>query len=731
MTNMKKKNGLLIVDDDTSILMEVVHMFQSEYTIYTAKDGASALKRAEKIMPDLILLDVVMPDMNGFEVLDELKKSAKTRDIPVIFITGLNEDQHESAGLSIGAVDYIRKPFDTTITKHRIRNQIQLVNLRLDLKHAVKNAEMANQAKSAFLANMSHEIRTPMNAILGVTEIMIQNEKLPAEIEDGLEKIYSSCDLLLGIINDILDFSKIEAGKLDIIPALYKIASMINDSVHLNMMRINDKPIEFELQIDEKIPAKLIGDELRIKQVLNNLLSNAFKYTDAGKVTLSVTAETMPDKKSATLILNVRDTGHGMTKEQLSKMFDEYSRFHQKSGKNVEGTGLGLAIAQSLIILMNGEVHVESEPCVGSLFTVRIPQETVDDEVLGKEVATNLQRFRKNYMTLRNREKIARDPMPYGSVLIVDDVETNLYVAEGLMRLYRLQIDTAMSGQEAIDKLKHNTYDVVFMDHMMPGMDGIETTTHLRAMGHTVPIVALTANAVAGQSDIFLQSGFDSFISKPIDIRQLNSVLNKLVRDKQPPEVIEAARRQKYNTDGDAQLHIDPRLMESFIRDAIKTAASLEELAQRQEGWAENSNDLRNFTIMIHGIKSSLHNVGEEEISELAHKLEIAGQERNLDVITTCIPAFLNRLRALIKNLEPTKDENGKDEDTESLRGKLSAIREMCANYNRKGALDLTASIKKGSKETTEVLERITEYVVHSDFDEAEREAAEYAAKMP
>ncbi|MCL2443896.1 MAG: transporter substrate-binding domain-containing protein, partial [Treponema sp.] len=455
-------------------------------------------------------------------------------------------------------------------------------------------AEMASQTKSTFLANMSHEIRTPMNAILGVTEILIQNESLSAEIEEGLDKIYNSCDLLLGIINDILDFSKIEAGKLDIIPKEYKVASMINDSVHLNMMRINSKPIEFELFIEEKIPAKLIGDELRIKQVLNNLLSNAFKYTDSGKVTLSVTSERIPmlsylpdhsmagqvkwsdtDREGITLVLTVKDTGFGMSDEQLSRMFDEYSRFNQVKGFTIEGTGLGLAITKRLINLMNGGMQVESIPEKGSTFIVRLPQGIVDSEVLGKDVVFNLKQFHTNYMTHKKRKQITRDPMPYGNVLIVDDVETNIYVAVGLMQLYKLGIDTAMSGQEAVNKIKDGkTYDVVFMDHMMPEMDGIETTKVLRDMGYTAPIVALTANAVSGQVDIFLQNGFDNFISKPIDIRQLDSVLNILIRDKQPLEVIEAARRQKYETNGnnDKQPQADSILLDSFIRDANKAA---------------------------------------------------------------------------------------------------------------------------------------------------------------
>jgi len=526
-------------------------------------------------------------------------------------------------------------------------------------------AEIASQTKSSFLANMSHEIRTPMNAILGVTEILMQHETMPKDMEEGLGKIYNSCDLLLGIINDILDFSKIEAGKLDIMPNQYKVASMINDSVHLNMMRIESKPIEFELIINENIPAKLIGDELRIKQILNNLLSNAFKYTDKGKITLSVNFENK-NAEEVTLVLSIRDTGYGMTEKQLSEMFNEYSRFHYENNVTVEGTGLGLAITQRLVKLMDGKMKVESEVGKGTEFNVYLPQKIVDDEMLGKDVADNLRQFRMSYMKHKKRRQIARDPMPYGKVLVVDDVETNIYVAVGLMKLYRLKIDTAMSGRQAIEKIKNGEkYDVIFMDHMMPEMDGIEAVKIIRDLNYSQPIVALTANAVAGQSDMFLQNGFDDFISKPIDIRQLNSVLNKLVRDKQPPDVIEAARKIKSESSKKeaGRPKIDSMLIDPFIRDANKTINILNDLYKLENFGSDES--LRKYTIVVHGIKSSLKSIMENELSDTAYKLEIAGKERNIELIKSSAQGFTDSLLALIKKLESERD-NYEADDEES-----------------------------------------------------------------
>jgi len=738
---MNKKNSILIVDDDTSNLLELSSILQPDYKIYAVKNGTSALEKADESLPDLILLDVIMPDMNGFDVLIELKRSEKTKNIPVIFITGLNESERE--GLAIGAVDYIRKPFDSMVVKHRVRLQIHIINLQRDLENAAKAAEesaevakAANESKSSFLANMSHEIRTPMNAIMGITDILLLHESLPDEVTEGLDKIYASSDMLLGIINDILDFSKIEAGKLDIIPAEYRVASLINDSLNLNMMKIGDKPIEFELRIDENVPAKLIGDELRIKQILNNILSNAFKYTNAGKVTLSVFVEKKPEKDEVIIMFDIKDTGQGMTEAQLGVLFEEYSRFNEGANRTIEGTGLGLSITLRLINLMNGTIHVESEPGIGSLFTVHLPQGIVDAEVLGKEVTENLKQFLQSDIEHKKSHKIVREPMPYGRILIVDDVETNLFVAVRLLKPYKLRVETAANGREAIEKIKvGNEYDIIFMDHMMPEMDGIEATKHIRDFGYINSIIALTANAVAGQSDIFLNNGFDAFISKPIDIRQLDSILKKYIREKQPQEVIEAARLQKNGVDAngsvDIQSNVDSLMQESFIRDAKKAVAVLDEL-NKSTLWFENEESLRRYIITIHGIKSGLWNIGETELSDLADKLEIGGRERNFGLIELSASDFLKGLRVLLVKFEHEYDTDSTmddmDEDIESLRDKLITIGKMCADYNRKGALDILANIKKCSKQTKVVVDCIKEHIHHADFGEAELAAAGYAA---
>jgi len=609
--------------------------------------------------------------------------------------------------------------------------EMELILRDRQLQEAVKEAEAANKAKSAFLSTMSHEIRTPMNAILGITEIQLQNESLDPVIMEAFGKIYISGDLLLGIINDILDLSKIEAGKLELMTSDYEIASLISDTAQLNMMRIGSKPIEFELNIDENIPSQLSGDELRVKQILNNLLSNAFKYTDEGTVVLSVSVKETGDAGKVILEFVISDTGQGMTEEQISELFDEYSRFNKEANRTTEGTGLGMSITRNLIRLMDGDIEIESQPGAGSTFTICLPQGVAGSSVLGKELAENLRQFRSSSRSQMRRVQITRDLMPYGSVLIVDDVETNIYVARGVMTPYGLKIDSADSGYEAIEKIKSGkVYDIVFMDHMMPGMDGIEATKIIREMGYEHPIVALTANAVAGQADIFLGNGFDEFISKPIDIRQLNTVLNKLIRDKQPPEVLEAARQQaeernetvsEKSAEQEPEKEIAHRFAEIFVRDACKSLAVLDSIMEKDGPLGED--DVRTYVIHIHGLKSALANIGQMELSAAALKLEITGREGNCEAISTETPAFLVSLRTLVDRLIPKEENQGDEPATEDrvlLKGKLLAVKEASQAYSKKDAKELMTELKdkKWQKSTKEFLDTVSEQLLHSDFDE-------------
>ncbi|MDR2579616.1 MAG: response regulator [Fibromonadaceae bacterium] len=594
-------------------------------------------------------------------------------------------------------------------------------------REAQLRAEQANTAKSKFLATMSHEIRTPMNAIIGITEIELNNEEHSGETQDSLHKIYNSSFTLLGIINDILDLSKIESGKLEIHPVEYSIADIVNDTVQLNQLRIGDKPIDFVLRVSEDLPANLIGDELRIKQILNNLLSNAFKYTNKGKVTLEFKAQ-RENAETVCIIITVRDTGQGMSAEQVSKLFTEYTRFNVESNRAIEGTGLGLSITKRLVELMQGSIAVESVLGIGSVFTVKFLQQATNHKTIGKELAENLQNFRFSCENQARRAQIVREYMPYGSVLIVDDAETNLFVAKGLLMPYGLKIETAGSGFETLDKIKAgNKYSIIFMDHMMPKMDGIETVKLIREAGYKHPIVALTANAVAGQAEIFANNGFDGFISKPIDIRLLNATLNKMIRDKQSPEVIEAARQQKAAAPASLPKNAPSNadLLAFFAQDTKKSLPIFENTLQNIANATDE--DLRLFAINIHAMKSALANIGEKEASEQAALLEKAGKEQNKNIIQTETQNFVNSLKAIVEKIEAKAAPNAKaDENPVYLREQLQVIGIACTAYDEQSAGVALANLQKmqWTKETKAILEQIAESLLFSDFEKA-REISE------
>ncbi|MDR2579614.1 MAG: response regulator [Fibromonadaceae bacterium] len=589
-------------------------------------------------------------------------------------------------------------------------------------------AVSANAAKSKFLATMSHEIRTPMNAIIGITEIELNKEEHLKEIRDSFRRIYNSGYTLLGIINDILDLSKIESGKLEINPIKYDIASLINDTVQLNIMRLGSKQIELELRISEDLPAYLIGDDLRVKQVLNNLLSNAFKYTNKGKVTLEFKAEAISNAEIH-LIIIVSDTGQGMSSEQVAKLFEEYSRFNMEANRTTEGTGLGLSITKKLIELMQGSIAVESELGKGSVFTVRLSQQAVECAAIGKELAENLQNFSFAGESQAKKTRITREYMPYGKVLVVDDIETNLFVAKGLLQPYGLKIETANSGFEAIDKIRSgNIYDIVFMDHMMPQMDGIEAVKRIRAMGYAHSIVALTANAVAGQAEIFAENGFDAFVSKPIDIRQLNTVLNKMIRDKQSPETIEAAQRQKATSDISKNTLTNAALLAVFAQDTKKVLPVLEGIFKNIDNTA--SEELRLFAINAHAMKSALANIGEKEASEQAALLEKAGKEQDKNAIQAKTQNFIDSLRAIVEKIEANAPPSAsEDEDPAYLKEQLQIISKACIDYDEQTANIALENLQKmqWTKETKAILDQISQALLFSDFEAAAQKAQKAA----
>ena len=383
-----------------------------------------------------------------------------------------------------------------------------------------EEAERANDSKMLFLANMSHEIRTPMNAISGMAELSL-NEELSPQVRENLENIRNSSKVLLAVVNDILDYSKMESGMMEIVPVTYSLSRLIKETVNMMLIRLSDKNVELKYTILKELPDVLVGDEIRFRQILFNILSNAIKFTDNGYILLDVSGETVKED-TVKLIVSVTDSGIGIRKEDLQKLFTSFQQLDSHKSHVREGTGLGLAICRELVSLMGGEITVESTYGVGSKFTFTIIQRisTQKDSAVFSKPGTS-----------SGEEKLK---VNNAKVLIVDDNAVNLKVAQGLLKTFNLTVDTCKSGRECLELMKQNRdYDLVFLDHMMPELDGIETLNLIRADSDEymkkVPVVALTANVMNGVRDMFISEGFNDYVPKPIDMVWVNSILRKYI----------------------------------------------------------------------------------------------------------------------------------------------------------------------------------------------------------
>jgi len=546
----------------------------------------------------------------------------------------------------------------TLENKHVIAAYIQdmtVIKRMMEQQELVQIAQENSQAKSRFLASMSHEIRTPITAVLGISEIQLHNPALPLEIEEAFAKIYSSSNTLLGIVNDILDLSKIEAGKMEISTEKYEVTGLLSDVIQLNLAFLGNKQLDFVIDIDKNIPIYLTGDELRIKQVLNNLLSNAFKYTEKGYVNFKMHITNGNQANYVNLVIIIQDTGCGMSKMQLEALFDEYSRFHEKEIRFEPGTRLGMPITHSLLQLMNATISVESEVNKGTIVTVILPQQVETHEILGAETVKHLKNFNISPHFAVKRLSFSSESMPYGRVLIVDDVDANIYVAKGLMELYQLQIDTCMSGPAAIEKIKNgDAYDIIFMDQMMPEMSGIEATAIIRQMNYALPIVALTANALMGQAEEFLRNGFDGFLSKPIQSAHLNAILHKFIRDK----------HKTTNHAGDDT--IEYRSIDDYFNEHLKNSGVYSKICKDFARNKKNiileiinsikENDLKTAHRLVHTLKGLAGLIGENRLSGIAEKAEAVFVEGNVPTdLIDLLSLEMERVLAKIEKRYPAE----------------------------------------------------------------------------
>ncbi|MCL1836133.1 MAG: ATP-binding protein [Treponema sp.] len=531
----------------------------------------------------------------------------------------------------------------------------------------------ASEAKSTFLARMSHEMRTPLNAIIGLSDLSLEGETLSEDDYINLERIYSAGETLLSLVNDILDISKIEAGKFELIPIEYDIPSLLNDTITQNIIRKGEKPIRFILDIDKNLPARLYGDDLRVRQIFNNLLSNAFKYTREGTVEMSIGCVKTGD--AVWLTAAVKDTGIGIKSGNIGRLFENFVQLDTTSHRTIEGTGLGLSITKKMVEMMDGSISVESEFGKGSTFRVRLKQGFVSNAVIGEEVAESLKNFNYSDQRRRKYSRMSRVRMPYAKVLVVDDVTTNLDVARGMMKPYGMQVDCVTSGQEAITLIRAQDvqYSAIFMDHMMPEMDGIEATRIIREeigteYAKTIPVIALTANAIVGNEQMFLEKGFQAFLSKPINVKRLDAALNEWVRDKEKEKLLDewqihpaSERRARV----DRRSKIDRRIFDD-ISQLIDMEKGIERFGDEESfysilrSFAVNTRPLlevikrasresmHEYAITVHGIKSSSRGICVEAVGSLAEALEKAAKEGNYDYIEANNAVFVEAVERLI-----------------------------------------------------------------------------------
>ncbi|MDR1163035.1 MAG: response regulator [Candidatus Accumulibacter sp.] len=530
-------------------------------------------------------------------------------------------------------------------------------------------AENASETKSNFIANTSHEMRTPLNAIIGLSELTLNStENLPKTAFSNLEKIYSSGMNLLAIINDVLDISKVESGKFELVPVEYDLPSLINDTRNLNIMRIIEKPIAFDIEIDETLPRALLGDDLRIKQIFNNLLSNAFKYTREGQVLWRIGC--LKEEDSIWLISSVQDTGIGIRQDDIDKIFSNYNQVDVESNRRIEGTGLGLAIAKKLVEMMDGSISVESVYGKGSTFTVRIRQKPVTDAVIGQKTVRALKDSSYTSNKRVRNAKLLRAYIPYAKVLIVDDVETNLDVAKGILKPYGMYVDCARSGFEAVRLVREGKikYDAIFMDHMMPEMNGVEAARIIREeiggeYAKTVPIIALTANVVDGD-ETFPKPEFQDVIPKPIDIHRMDAIINRWVRNRAleenrpeeaaPPRadagMTHVPRGEVFNVEGiDGEKGLerfggDAETYQNVLRSYLKhTARDLDKIRDLEA--------LSDYSIVVHGIKGSSYAIEAGEVARMAQSLEAAAKAGNADFVRLNNPSFIDLVEKLLARL--------------------------------------------------------------------------------
>ena len=619
----------------------------------------------------------------------------------------INANVKEVHDLHISTGDEIEELYHAVdLTIYRLMEYIELVKTRQSIEDQLNIEKSANEAKSRFLSNISHEIRTPINAVLGFDE-MILRESNDSTVIQYAKDIQSSGKTLLALINDVLDFSKIEAGKLEIIPVEYELRSLINDVVNMARVRAIDKNLEMIVNVEEEIPHVLFGDEVRIKQCIINIVTNAIKYTEVGSVTIDITYKNIEaenpedayDENKILLEVKVTDTGIGIKEEDIDKLSGAFERIDEKRNRTIEGSGLGINIVNSLLSMMDSKLKVKSEYGKGSEFSFAIAQKVVDMEPIGN--------FSEAY---NEAVKDAHDyhetfHAPDARILVVDDTKTNLTVVEGLLKKTQIAVDTAMSGMEALDLITKNKYDIIFLDHRMPEMDGIQTFHAMEELSGNLnkktPVIALTANAVSGSREMYFKEGFTNYMSKPVDPIKLEDMIMSYL----PSFKVSRPGDKDFVSNEEEEKETDKEAMQDILKVSgvdIETAIArcgspevaievmkdfklaIDERAGLIERYEAEGN-IKNYTIYVHGLKSSARAIGAIDLADKAEYLEQCGNDENIEEIKKLTPELLNLYRSYnVKLSSLTQEEdNGKPEiDASELESAYASIKEfVSASY--------------------------------------------------
>lgn len=620
----------------------------------------------------------------------------------------------------------------------------------LEIEHSRQEAQLASAAKGKFLANMSHEIRTPINAVLGMNA-MILRESTEAPIREYAMDIQNAGQNLLSLINDILDLSKAESGKLEILPEEYDFGNLIHDVMNMVSTKAADKGLSIQLSIDEAIPAILWGDDVRIRQILVNLMNNAVKYTEQGSVTLTVSGST--EDGTASLDFQVKDTGIGIKQEDIAKLFAEFERIEEDRNRNIEGTGLGMSITTQLLELMESKLQVESIYGKGSVFSFTLRQRIIDDSPVGnleKRIARQAAEY--SYQ--------AAFTAPEALILVVDDNALNRRVFRNLLKETKVTVEEAGGGFECLELTGQKHYDMIFLDHMMPDLDGIETLHRMKAAAespcHETPIVALTANALAGAKEQYISEGFSSFLSKPI----LPDKLEQMLMENLPPEkVLPGSPRQASATDTDTSAFAalpdidgidwdyalrytnDKHMLLAAAKDFYQTMGSeAAQLAQmetkletliRQQHTDSFSQDnyteaLRQYEVKVHSMKSTANMVGAVSLSGIAKLLEYAARDGRADFLERVTPAFLEEWMALQERLQPLAEEDNAEKtaaEPTKVRELLEKLSVAMADMDISASDDIAAQLSRFrySEQTAPLMEKLLFAVTSLDTEQAEQ----------